>query len=105
MEKIIKNHEREEAIRTKNMSEEMLAKAKSQKPSNILKIEQLIKKINQNKTGVLVNGRQIRKPSEFISKRITQLSPLESNTHGDDGNFNASLVEKVKEETFNILKQ
>ena len=83
----------------------MLAKAKSQKPSNILKVEQLIKKINQNKTGVLVNGREIRKPSEYISNRLTQLSPIESNSNRDGGNLNATLIEKVREETFNILKQ
>lgn len=58
LNKIIKRHLEEEALKTKGMSEEMLAqKRNTQKPENIIKIENIIKKISSNKVGQKINGR------------------------------------------------
>lgn len=53
------------------MSEEMLEKRKSNvKPINIIKVENLIKKISSNKTGFKINGREIQRPNETIANKI-----------------------------------
>ena len=58
LNKIIKRHQEEEALKNKGMSEEMLAqKRNTQKPENIIKIENIIKKISSNKVGQKINGR------------------------------------------------
>ena len=54
----------EQKIKELQIIKEAQQKSEKQRQENNLKI-------NQNKTGVLVNGREIRKPSEYISNRLT----------------------------------
>jgi len=75
LNRILERFAEEEEEKTKHMSEEVLALRKSIKPAGIRKVEALIDRINQNKTGVLVNGRNIRKPSESVAMRLAQQSP------------------------------
>jgi hypothetical protein len=75
LNRILERFEEEEAEKTKHMSEEVLALRKSIKPAGIRKVEALIDRINQNKTGVLVNGREIRRTDDHVANKLVILTP------------------------------
>ena len=83
MSKIVRLYEAEEAEKTKHMSQEILANRKNRKPAGITKVETMIAKIAANKSGFMVNGREVRKPSETIINRLNHNSQFQTQSSFD----------------------